>query len=183
MLRFGIFFVASAATVMLSWRSLKHPRSHGFYRFFAFELLFLLILLNGPVWFQEPLRLRQLVSWLLGAASIALAVEGFRLLHVVGRPSPGAGGSTELGFERTTALVTVGAYRLIRHPLYGSLLALVWCAYLKDPAALHSIVLAPGVTGFLVATAHVEESENLDRFGSVYAAYMQGTWRFLPFLF
>lgn len=183
MIRTGIFLAVTVAFLALSWRSLIHPRSHGFCRFFAFELLSALILLNAPVWFAEPLTARQFISYLLGALSLVLAIEGFRLLHVIGRPSPAAGTSTDLGFERTTRLVTIGAYRYIRHPLYGSLLALVWCAYLKDPYALHSIALAVSATAFLAATSICEERENLIHFGPPYAAYMKRTWRFLPFVF
>jgi len=158
-------------------------RSHGFYRFFAFELLSALILLNAPVWFRDPLSARQLVSWFLGAVSIGLAIEGFRLLRAIGRPAPTAARSANLSFENTTALVTVGAYRLIRHPLYASLLALVWCAYLKDPCAVSGIVLAPVASAFFIATAVAEERENLASFGAPYAAYMKRTRRFVPFLF
>jgi protein-S-isoprenylcysteine O-methyltransferase Ste14 len=158
-------------------------RSHGFYRFLAFELLSALILLNVPVWFRDPLSARQLVSWFLGAASIGLAIEGFRLLRVIGRPAPTVARDTNLPFENTTTLVTVGAYRFIRHPLYASLLALVWCAYLKNPFAISGIVLALSASGFLIATSVAEERENLMSFGVAYAAYMKRTRRFLPFLF
>ena len=167
----------------MSRRSLAHPRAHGFWRFFAFELLAGLILLNAPVWFVQPLSPAQVVSWSLGAVSIALAIEGFRLLHIVGKPSPTAGSDTDMGIERTTRLVTVGAYRYIRHPLYGSLVALTLCSFLKRPLAAASIALALGGTGFLVATAVCEERENLERFGSSYLAYMKQTRRFIPFLF
>ncbi len=183
MLRVAIFFVASAAIIQLSWRSLSDLRAHGFYRFFAFELLCVLILLNVPVWFRDPLSARQLVSWFLGAASIGLAIEGFRLLRIVGRPAPTAALSTNLPFESTTTLVTIGSYRFIRHPLYASLLALVWCAYLKNPFAIGGIVLALSASGFLIATAVTEEKENLASFGAAYAAYMKRTRRFIPFLF
>ena len=54
-MRVAIFLAASAAIAQLSWRSLKDWRSHGFYRFFAFELLAALILLNIPAWFRDPL--------------------------------------------------------------------------------------------------------------------------------
>ena len=182
MVRVAIFLTASAAIIQLSWRSLKDLRSHGFYRFFAFELLSALILLNVPVWFRNPLSASQLASWFLGAASIGLAIEGFRLLRVIGRPMPTVQ-STNLPFENTTVLVTVGAYRFIRHPLYASLLALVWCAYLKNPFAVGGIVLAPITSGFLIATAVAEERENLASFGAPYAAYMKRTRRFVPFLF
>jgi protein-S-isoprenylcysteine O-methyltransferase Ste14 len=183
LVRFAIFLAASAAIIRLSWRPLRDLRSHGFYRFFAFELLSALILLNVPVWFRDPLSARQLVSWSLGAVSIGLAIEGFRLLRAIGRPAPTNARSANLPFENTTTLVTVGAYRLIRHPLYASLLALVWCAYLKDPFAIAGIVLAVSASGFLIATSLAEERENLASFGAPYAAYMKRTRRFVPFVF
>ncbi len=183
LVRVAIFFAASAAIIQLSWRSLRDLRSHGFYRFFAFELLTALILLNVPMWFRDPLSTRQLVSWFLAAASIGLAIEGFRLLRLIGRPTLNAARSTNLPFENTTALVTAGAYRFIRHPLYASLLALVWCAYLKNPFAIGGIVLALSASGFLIATSVAEERENLVSFGAAYAAYMKHTRRFVPFLF
>ncbi len=182
-MRVAIFFAASAVIIPLSWRSLRDFRAHGFYRFFAFELLLALILLNVPMWFHQPLSARQLVSWFLGAASIGLAMEGFRLLRLIGRPAPTAAVSTNLPFENTTTLVTVGAYRFIRHPLYASLLAFVWCAYLKNPLAIAGIVLALSASGFLIATSVAEERENVASFGAAYAAYMKRTRRFVPFLF
>ncbi len=167
----------------MSWRPLRSLRSHGFYRFFAFELLAALVLLNVPVWFRDPLSARQLASWCLGAASIGLAVEGFRLLRLVGGPAPAAARDANLAFENTTTLVTVGAYRFIRHPLYASLVALAWCAYLKDPLAPVGTALTLAASGFLAATAAAEERENLEAFGAPYAAYMTRTKRFIPFLF
>ena len=183
MYRLAIFLAGSATIVALSRRSLRSLRAHGFYRFFAFEFLLALIVLNLPGWFRHASSLRQMISYSLGAISIGLAIEGFRLLLVVGRPSAAAAANTNLGFENTTALVSVGAYRFIRHPLYASLLAFVWCAYLKDPLWPANILLAIGATAFLVATSICEERENLVRFGPAYAAYMKRTRRFVPFLF
>lgn len=183
MVRIAFFVAGSAALVWLSWRSLRHLGAHGFYRFFAFELLWALILLNVPVWFRDPFSVRQFVSYVLGVASIIWAIEGFRLLALIGKPSADAVQSTNFAFENTTALVTVGAYRFIRHPLYASLLALDWAAWLKRPLAGDNIALALGATAFLTATAVVEERENLVRFGALYAAYMKKTKRFVPFLF
>ena len=59
----------------------------------------------------------------------------------------------------------------------------MWAAYLKDPKAIGSILLALGASGFLMATSIAEERENLMRFGASYAAYMKRTRRFVPFLF
>ena len=181
--RVAVFLATSAAVIRLSWRSLKAPRSHGFYRFFAFELLIALVLVNAPVWFHDPLSARQLVSWTLAVSSIGFAAEGFRLLRVHGRPSPASSGAAELDFENTSTLVTVGVYGFIRHPMYASLLACVWCAQLKDPFTVASVVLAMSSSGFLVATSVAEERENLVRFGQDYAAYMERTKRFVPFVF
>src|ERR1035437_5108997 len=183
MLRAILFVAASAALLPLSWRSLRDLRTHGFYRFFAFELLLALILKNAPLWFRDPLSPRQLAAWLLGAVSIGLAIEGFRLLRVIGRPAQTAAKSANLPFENTTTLVTVGAYRWIRHPLYASLLVLAWGAWLKDPLGAGSVALTMGATAFLLATAIAEERENLKRFGAAYADYCKRTRRFIPFLF
>jgi protein-S-isoprenylcysteine O-methyltransferase Ste14 len=183
MLRATLFFAASAAILLLSWRSLKDARTHGFYRFFAFELLLGLILWNAPLWWRDPFSVRQLAAWFLGAVSIGLAIEGFRLLRVIGRPASTNAESANLAFENTTKLVTVGAYRWIRHPLYASLLALAWSAWLKNPAGLASIAMTLGASGFLLATALAEENENLKRFGAAYADYKQRTRRFIPFVF
>jgi protein-S-isoprenylcysteine O-methyltransferase Ste14 len=78
-------------------------------------------------------------------------------------------------------LVEVGVYRFIRHPMYASVLALGWGAFLKRPSIV-GLALALCASGFLAATAVVEERENVARFGASYTAYMKGTRRFVPFL-
>jgi protein-S-isoprenylcysteine O-methyltransferase Ste14 len=183
MLRIVLFCLASIALLPLSWRSLRHVRAHGFPRFFAFELILALILCNAPMWFRNPFSVRQCAAWILGAVSIALAVEGFRLLHQIGKPQPVAVRGTDLPFENTTNIVTTGAYRWIRHPLYASLLALALSAYLKNPLNGWTILITLGVSSSLLATAMAEERENVQRFGAVYANYMKSTKRFIPLFF
>jgi len=169
-----VFVLVSAGIAFFSRASLRDPRAHGFFRFFAFESILALLLLNLEHWFREPFSAPQIFSWLLLLASLFLAVHGFYLLRVVGRP--------EGKFENTTTLVTVGAYRYIRHPLYASLLFLGWGAFCKQPSLLGGF-LALAATAFLVATAKVEEAENRRKFGADYAAYMKTTKMFIPFLF
>ena len=179
----ALFALASAGILWLSWRSLRSSKVHGFYRFFAFEILALLISVNLPIWFRDPWCARQLCSYAFGALSIALAVEGFRLLRLIGRPSASVSQGTNLAFENTSRLVICGAYRYIRHPLYASLLALASCAWLKAPLSLANSGMFAAVAGFLVATALAEEKENVARFGSGYVEYMGRTRRFIPFIF
>ena len=169
-----LFGLVSAGLLAVSWQSLKNPGSHGFYRFFAWEAILGLLLLNAPHWFAEPFSARQLLSWILLLASAVLAVHGFRLLKRIGQPR----GS----FENTSQLVTSGAYHYIRHPLYASLLYLAWGAFFKNISLLSSL-LALLATTLLTATARVEEAENLQKFGMQYQAYIHRTKRFIPFIF
>jgi protein-S-isoprenylcysteine O-methyltransferase Ste14 len=164
-LRAGIFVVASTAFATLTWRCLRSPRSHGFYRFIAFELLLALVLSNVPDWFHQLFSIRQAVSSSLLTVSLVLAIEGFRLLRKIGRPLSDGAPGTNLSFENTTILVKVGVYRFIRHPMYASVLALVWGVFLKRPSVI-GLGLALGASGFLVATSVAEERENLARFGA-----------------
>ncbi len=42
--------------LLISWfLSVKHKRYHGIPRFFSFESIFILMLLNYGVWFEYPL--------------------------------------------------------------------------------------------------------------------------------
>ena len=169
-----IFAIVSAGIIFVSWTSFTRPRSYGFYRFFAFELILALLLLNLENWFNNPFSLFQIISWVLLICSIVLVAHGVYLLRVAGRP--------KTGVESTTKLVKLGAYKYIRHPLYSSLLFLAWGAFFKDVSLIGGI-LALLCTGFLIATAKVEEAENLRKFGSEYSVYMKTTKMFIPFLF
>ena len=174
MIQIAIFAVISVGLVAFSWNSLRSGRQHAFPRLFVFEALLALVLLNAATWFKDPFSPRQLVSWLLLAVSIGLALHGFYLLRRIGRPSG--------DLENTTTLVRQGIYRYIRHPLYSSLLWLAWGAFLKDVSAL-ALLLALAASAALVATARVEEAENLAKFGEGYRGYMRTTRMFVPFLF
>jgi protein-S-isoprenylcysteine O-methyltransferase Ste14 len=178
-----VFVAASAGLLYVSRRSLRARRSHGFYRFFAWESILALLLLNWERWFQDPVSLHQVVSWLLLTASAALVVHGVCLLRRVGRPSEERNeDATLIGIERTTTLVTVGAFKYIRHPLYSSGLCLAWGVFLKNPSRLGG-VFALAATILLVVTAKVEEAECVQSFGPAYQAYMTRTKMFVPFLF
>jgi len=177
-----VFAILSVGVVALSWRSLKSRRSHGFYRFFAFESILVLLLLNVDRWFSDPFSGSHIASWVLLSLSLALACDGFYLLEKVGRPSGQRDGSTNFGFENTTHLVARRSYRFIRHPLYCSLLLLAWGVFLKD-VTLWTAVAVLTASASLYATAKVEERENVLRFGDEYVRYMGRTKMFIPYFF
>ncbi len=182
MLLLPVFIAGSAVIVYVSRASLLAPRSHGFYRFFGWETILGLTVLNLERWFTHPFAWYQLVSWFLLIFSIFPVIHGVRLLRQMGKQNTQRNDSPMLEFEKTTTIVTAGAYRYIRHPLYSSLLFLAWGIAFKSPGWLN-MLLALIATAFLVATARTEEAEDVRFFGSAYREYMQRTRMFIPFLF
>ena len=154
-LKIIVFFFASAGLVWLSLLSLRDTRSHGFYRFFAFEVIVVLILLNIDYWFYKPFSPHQIISWLLLIISLFLVIHGFQLLHKVGKPGSKRKDSSLIGIEKTTELVTIGAYRYIRHPIYSSGLYGIWGIFFKQPSWL-GFSLAAIITFFLIVTSNIE---------------------------
>jgi protein-S-isoprenylcysteine O-methyltransferase Ste14 len=182
MLQVALFLLVSAGLVYVSRAALRRPRSHGFWRFWVWEALAGLVALNAAGWFRDPLAWHQLISWTLLILSVIPLALGLRQLRRARRDEQERPEASLLEFEKTAELVTTGVYRIIRHPMYSSLLLLAWGVFWKAPswagAALVTIA-----TGGLLATARVEERENLRFFGPAYAAYMRQTKRFIPFLF
>lgn len=177
-----LFLAGTAFFVRVSWHSLGKPLAHGFYRFFAWECMLALVLLNFPRWTYQPFSPQQLVSWALLLISLLLALHAVRLLRGMGRPSAARRDAELLSFERTSTLVTTGAYHYIRHPMYAALLFLAWGAFLKD-ISLPSMALVGGTSIALLLTALRDEAECHQHFGAAYAEYIKTRKRFVPFVF
>lgn len=177
-----LFFAGTAFFTYVSRHALRNPRSHGFYRFIAWECMLALVLLNFPVWTVDPFSPRQLVSWGLLIASISLAIHAVQLLRRIGRPSEQRADAELFAFEKTSSLVTSGAFRYIRHPMYAALLYLAWGAFLKDVTPATTALTAVASIA-LFFTALRDEAECLAHFGDAYAGYMKTTRRFVPFIF
>lgn len=177
-----LFGVITLLLAIVSRRSLRSLRFHGFYRFFAWEIIAALVILNLDFWFVAPLSWHQLISWILLVLSLYLVIEGFRLLRLVGKPDANRADEALIGVEKTTQLVTTGVYKYIRHPLYSSLLCLAWGAFFKSPSWIGSF-LALGASLFLTLTAKAEEIENNQYFGAAYQAYQKRTQMFIPYVF
>jgi protein-S-isoprenylcysteine O-methyltransferase Ste14 len=168
--------------IRFSWRAVSNPGTHGFYRFFVFEGILLLVLLNYPYWFNDPFSPLHLFSWTLLLTSIFFIIQSLMMLKRGGGHSERDEMPENLSFENTVHVVETGLYRSIRHPMYSSLLFLGWGAFFKHITPVN-IVLILSVSGFLIATAKVEERENIRFFGKAYEAYMHKTKMFIPWLF
>jgi len=179
-----VFFVfVSSGIIYLSRGSLLKPHSHGFFRFFSFEFILTLFLLNVEHWFSNPFFWHQIISWFLLIISLIPLVFGVHSLVKKGKPVNQREGDPQLlSFEKTSVLVTTGIYHYIRHPLYSSLLFLTWGIAFKLPGLL-SILLALVISVFLFATAKADEAECIRFFGSDYQVYMTHTKMFVPLVY
>jgi protein-S-isoprenylcysteine O-methyltransferase Ste14 len=120
-----IFVIVSGAFALLTWRSLSSFRLHGLYRLFARVPVLALVLRNLRYWFDEPFSIHQMVSWFLPLIAIIIVTFGTLSLHR-GKSDRKRNSAFLIGIEKTTELVTTGAYRYIRHPMYSSFIFGGW---------------------------------------------------------
>lgn len=166
---------------LISYKSLRNVKVHGFYRFFVFEFSLVLILLNIVHWFNDPLSLQQIVSWILLMISLLFLVQSFYFFKKYSSRENRDDYPANFEFENTSSLIKQGIYKYIRHPMYGSLLFLAFGAMLKYVSII-TISLAVIILVFIIFTAKIEEKENIKFFGSVYEDYMKETKMFIPFV-
>lgn len=171
------YYILAGGTVFIilfSWfLSIKYRRYHGIARFFAFESVYLLMLLNYKVWFLSPFTGKQILSWILLTFSAYIVIAGYLTLKRKGKP--------DINFENTSVLVRSGLYRYIRHPLYLSILLFGTGVVLKQPGAIQLLLGSINIVAVYI-TAKIEEKEMISRFGDEYRDYKLGTKMFIPFL-
>lgn len=173
-MKIAIFIIGTILITYFSWIvSIKEKRYHGIYRFFAAEGLLGLTLINLPYWSAHPFSIQQALSWIALALSLIMALHGFYLLIVFGKP--------KRNFEDTTRLVVLGVYKYIRHPLYLSLMLLGLGIFLKNINGITTAIFIIIVI-FLIVTAKREEKEMIQSFGKEYISYMEKTKMFIPFI-
>lgn len=169
-----VLITGTIVIVLFSWFfSIREKRYHGITRFFSFESIFILFLLNYKVWFHDAFSFYQIISWILLFASVYPVIAGYLTLKRKGKSSK--------NFENTTVLVKSGIYKYIRHPLYFSLLLLGTGIMFKDTGAPQLIAGAVNlVTVYL--TSRIEEKEMVVKFGDQYIDYMKETKMFIPYI-
>jgi len=177
-----LFVLATIGIVWVSRSSLRDVQSHGFYRFFAWEAILILFLMNMNYWFVDPFSLRQIISWSFLIVSLVLIYQGVQLFRGKGKLDPDRNDPALVGIEKTTELVTTEVYHYIRHPFYSSLLFLGWGILFKN-VSLIGVILAIIATTLLIITAKKEEIENIEFFGEKYREYMKNTKMFVPFIY
>lgn len=169
-----VLITGTVIIVIFSWFfSVKHKRYHGIPRFFAFESVFMLFLLNYRLWFSEPFSPLHILSWIVLILSAYVGLEGYFRLKREGKP--------ENQFENTSHLVKSGIYAYIRHPLYLSVFLVGVGIMLKDAGPIQ-LVLGAILFSAVSLTALTEEKEMIARFGDEYRQYMKESKMFIPFV-
>jgi len=169
-----IFIAGTIFIILFSWFvSLREKRYHGIPRFFVFEGLLFLFLMQVEFWFNDPWSLQHIISWVLLISSIPYALAAFILFNRHGKHGK--------NFENTTQLVTTGLYKYVRHPMYASLLFLGWGMFLKD-ISLISVIMVIIISLALFLTCKVEEGEMQKKFGEEYRNYIKVTKMWIPYL-
>jgi len=134
--------------------------------------LFLLIWMGDSFFlhFSTPLAPSLPLALRLGLLGLALAVAFylFKSAHVVVSHK-----------ERPTHLVTTGAFRYVRHPLYLGCL-LFYFGLAVATASLVSLALLVGIFLFYNFIAGYEEKLLEAKFGESYTAYQRQTGKWLP---
>ncbi len=177
-----VFIALSIPVIFISRKVLFYPRSHGFHRFISWECILFLLVTNFTYWFDDPLSIRQIFSWVFLGYSLYLVIAGVLFMKKLGKPREERYDKTLFPFEKTTRLVESGIYKFIRHPMFASLLFLTWGTLLKNPQPyLIGVALISSV--FLFSGMLVEEKENIDYFGEEYKLYKKRTRMILPFIF
>ena len=134
-----IFIAGTIVIVWVSRPSLRDIQSHGFYRFFAWEIILIMFAMNIRYWIKDPFSIRQVIAWTLLIISLILIFQGVKLFRQEGRIDQDRDDPSLVSIEKTTELVTVGVYRYIRHPFYSSLLFLTWGIFFKQISVHHTL--------------------------------------------
>jgi protein-S-isoprenylcysteine O-methyltransferase Ste14 len=121
-----------------------------------------------PGWMDGAIRVGGIV--LLGMAGL-LAAWGLR--------SMGRQMSSQAEVRPDTELVTDGAFRVVRHPLYLSIL-LLWAGGALALVSWFMAACTVALLPLLVARSRLEERILLRHFGGAYGAYMTSVPMLLP---
>lgn len=177
-----VFILLSIPIFFLSLKSLRNVKSHGFYRFFCWEAILVLLIFKIKFWFTNPFSYHQIISWIMLTVSIGLVLSGIIMLKLKGNQTQNRKNTELFSFEKTTQVIDSGIFKYIRHPMYSSLLFLTWAIYLKNPdwillpAALFSSL-------FIILMAKADERECIDFFGEKYVEYKKKTNGLFHFYF
>jgi protein-S-isoprenylcysteine O-methyltransferase Ste14 len=136
---------------------------------------YFIVYLHTPAEWDTPLALwRGAIGLILAASSIVLA---WRAVPALGRQW-----RIDAGLNADHQLIRSGPYRLVRHPIYASMLGLLlsgiaWCGTLP----LWPLALVLFIIG-LEIRVHVEDTLLGEHFGAEFTEWSRDVPAYLPFI-
>lgn len=132
------------------------------------------------IWSQKGRVVPRDNPWLLLAA-FGLGIASLVLIWWA-IPALGKQWRVQAGLNADHELIQAGPYRLVRHPIYASMLALFLCTgLLLTPWPRFGIALAIFLIGQEIRV-QAEERLLLARFGKQYEDYRKRVWAYVPFI-
>jgi protein-S-isoprenylcysteine O-methyltransferase Ste14 len=132
------------------------------------------LLWQGHFWLRSP------ASW--QTALSALLFAGASVLSWTGKRALGRHWRVDAGLDADHALVRGGAYRVVRHPIYASMLCLLLgTGLLLAPWPLLLVCVVLAVIGTEVRV-RVEDGLLASRFGEEFRAYQREVAAYVPFI-
>jgi protein-S-isoprenylcysteine O-methyltransferase Ste14 len=139
------------------------------------SVAFFLVFMHRPAGWDEPLAAwRAAVGLVFAGTALVLSWQSVRTL--------GRQWRVDAGLNADHELVRAGPYRVVRHPIYASMLCMLlagiaWCGTLPGwPVAL--VFFFAGIE----IRVRVEDSLLSERFGSEFASWTQSTPAYIPFV-
>ncbi len=119
---------------------------------------------------HPPLQYIMLLGQFLAVIGLLVALRQTDALGLLGLKQL-------MGQEESTALVTGGLYRYMRHPMYFFGLLIIW---LTPVMTVNVLAACIGLTAYLLLGAHFEERKLARLFGRAYDEYKSRTPMFIP---
>ncbi len=137
-------------------------------------LLVIQLLAIAYLFFSGPLIPTDIVILLVFIAGVFLGVWAFYALR-------GTKFSVLPEIPENAALVTAGPYRIIRHPMYTSVLLITGALLINEPSPSRLIAYLVLIAVLLIKTQ--KEESYLDRHFKEYGNYKAQTQKLIPFLY
>lgn len=130
------------------------------------------------VWAADSFALR-LSTGMSDSVPLSVRLVFLTLLFLAAMYLAGSGHKVVSRQKRPVILVTSGAFRYVRHPLYlGSIL--FYLGLTVSTGSLFSLGLLGGIFLFYDYIADYEEKRLSERFGEEYVHYMKHTGKWVP---
>ncbi|HTH52852.1 MAG TPA: isoprenylcysteine carboxylmethyltransferase family protein [Edaphobacter sp.] len=138
------------------------------------QVVAIALMLKSPFWRVTEFSWRLAVAIVFFGLAVLLSWTGTRAL------------GSQLRFDAAIGvehdLIKNGPYRVLRHPIYGSMLCLVWgIGFVATPVWLFTVATIIFVAGTEIRV-QIEDKLLMERFGESFRRYQRSTPAYVPLI-